>query len=174
MFVQLKMVLATDPAAAWRALRSPTVMRELYAPLLDIGAESTATRWGATSAEVPVRLAGLVPIGRQLIDLEYDEERRPGVKIMRDTGGPRSGPLALLRGWNHRMAISPADGHPGLTLLRDRLTFHGPAAAAYWYPLWAMWQWRGSRLRDMAPSWAFDPQLVPPDATDESDAATGS
>lgn len=168
MFVQLKMVLDTDPPAAWRALRSPTVMRELYAPLLDIGDDATATRWADTQSELPVRLAGLVPLGRQLVALEYDEQNSHGVKIMRDTGGARSGPLSLLRGWNHRMAVAPAPGEPGKTLLRDRLTFHGPAAAAYWYPLWAIWQWRASRLRDLAPGWAFDPELQNDDSEAQS------
>ncbi|PFG30521.1 hypothetical protein [Paramicrobacterium agarici] len=158
MYVQLKLVLDTDAAAAWRALRSPAVMRELYAPFIsvDTGAE---TMWGNTAREAPLSFAGLVPLGRQLIDLDYDETSHRGVKILRDTGAPTSGPLSALRGWNHRMAVSPAPGEPGRTLLRDRLSFHGPAAAAYWYPLWAIWQWRGSRLRDMAPSWAFDPEL---------------
>lgn len=159
MYVQLKLVLDTDPAAAWRALRSPAVMRELYAPFIAVDVDGDETLWQNTADEVPLSLAGLVPLGRQLIELDYDETSHAGVKILRDTGGPSTGPLSALRGWNHRMAVSPAPGHPGLTLLRDRLTFHGAAAAAYWYPLWMIWQWRGSRLRDMAPSWAYDPEL---------------
>ncbi|WP_437582649.1 hypothetical protein ACSAGD_10325 [Paramicrobacterium sp. CJ85] len=159
MFVQLKLVLDTDPAAAWRALRSPTVMRELYAPFVDVAVAKAGTRWTDAADEASLRLAGLVPLGRQLINLRYDETSRAGVKIMRDTGKPTSGPLSTLRSWNHRMAVSAAPDDPGRTLLRDRLTFHGAAAPALWYPLWAIWQWRGSRLRDMAPSWAYDPHL---------------
>ena len=26
-----------------------------------------------------------------------------------------------------------------------------------WYPTWAFWQWRGLRLRQLAPTWSFDP-----------------
>lgn len=181
MHVQLKLVLDTDPSAAWRALRSPTVMRELYAPLLSVGTGGE-TLWSNKVDEVPLSFAGVLPLGRQLITLEYDESSYAGVTILRDTGGPSTGPLSALRGWNHRMAISraPDSGKPGgrpagqpggqhedsglpeqplRTLLRDRLTFHGPAAGAFWYPLWAIWQWRGARLRSMAPNWAFDPEL---------------
>lgn len=191
MYVQLKLVLDTDPAAAWRALRSPTVMRELYAPLIDValpgahaqpsaalqrtdppipasqsdgagqatGSAVPATRWQRTREQAVLSLAGVVPLGRQLIDLEYDETRHNGVNILRDTGTPSTGPLSILRGWNHRMAISHAPEDAGRTLLRDRLSFRGPAAAASWYPLWAIWQWRGARLRTLAPTWAFDPEL---------------
>ncbi|WP_166996640.1 hypothetical protein [Paramicrobacterium fandaimingii] len=161
MYVQLKLVLDTDPSAAWRALRSPSVMRELYAPFLNVNAAraGSGTLWQNTADEIPLTLAGLVPLGRQLIELDYDETSHPGVKILRDTGSPLTGPLSALRGWNHRMAVSPTADDPGRTLFRDRLSFHGTAAGAYWYPLWVMWQWRGSRLRDMAPSWAFDPEL---------------
>ncbi|QPZ37568.1 hypothetical protein [Paramicrobacterium chengjingii] len=161
MYVQLKLVLDADPAAAWRALRSTSVMRELYAPFIGVNAGNTAskTHWQNTTDEIPLMLAGLVPLGRQLIELDYDETSHPGVKILRDTGSPASGPLSALRGWNHRMAVSATADDPGRTLFRDRLTFHGPAVGAYWYPLWVMWQWRGSRLRDMAPNWAFDPEL---------------
>jgi hypothetical protein len=27
--------------------------------------------------------------------------------------------------------------------------------------MWVFWQWRGARLRQLAPSWAFDPEPTP-------------
>lgn len=160
MHVQLRFVLDTPPDAAWRALRSPTVMRELYAPLLEVdGDGAPPALWGDARAELRLRGAGIVPLGSQLVDLRYDEERHPGVRVLRDVGSPVSGPLTALLGWSHRMAVSAVPGHASKTLYRDRLEFSGPAAPLFWYPLWAIWQWRGSRLRDLAPSWAFDPEL---------------
>ena len=35
-----------------------------------------------------------------------------------------------------------------------------------WYPTWAFWQWRGMRLRQLAPGWAYDPP-----GTADADAA---
>jgi hypothetical protein len=58
------------------------------------------------------------------------------------------------------MAVAPAPGDPGRTLWRDRLVIGGPAAAALWPVLWTVWQWRGARLRQLAPTWAHDPEAV--------------
>ena len=39
-------------------------------------------------------------------------------------------------------------------LLRDRLVFHaGPLGPLLWPGLWLVWQWRGLRMRALAPSW---------------------
>ena len=66
------------------------------------------------------------------------------------------------------MAVAPAPGQEGKTLYRDRLDFGGPAAAALWMPMWTMWQWRGIRLAQMAPNWAFEP--VQPSEAEPADA----
>ena len=60
--------------------------------------------------------------------------------------------------WDHQMAVSPAPGDASKTLWRDRLVIGGGAAPALWPVLWATWQWRGARLRALAPTWAHDPE----------------
>jgi hypothetical protein len=46
----------------------------------------------------------------------------------------------------------------GRTLYRDQLLAHaGALDLVAWYPTWAFWQWRGMRLRQLAPGWSYDP-----------------
>lgn len=162
MRILLKIVLDCDADAAWRALHSPRAVAELYGPLVDLapmaaGGLPTSLDPGA---DVPVRLTlgGMVPLGAQLIHVSERrvEDGDGPVRILRDSGIPLTGPLASLDVWDHQMAISPAPGDPARTLWRDRLVIGGPAAAALWPVLWSVWQWRGVRLRRLAPTWAHD------------------
>ena len=175
-----KLVLDCDADAAWRALHSPRALAELYAPLM--GMEPLASEGMPTSlepgADVPVQLSALgMPIGRQLIHVSdrYVEERSADapdgdtVRILRDSGIPLTGPLSVLDVWDHQMAVSPAPGDPGRTLWRERLVIGGLAAPVLWPVLWTTWQWRAARLRQVAPTWAFDPV---PAADADSDSAS--
>lgn len=164
MRILLKLTLDCDADAAWRALHSPRAVAELYGPL--VGLAPMAAEGLPSSlepgADVPVRmrLGGAVPLGAQLIhvsDRTVEEARGP-VRILRDSGIPLTGPLASLDVWDHQMAVAPAPGDPGRTLWRDRLVIGGPTAAALWPVLWTVWQWRGVRLRQLAPTWAHDPE----------------
>lgn len=162
----LKLVLDCDADAAWRALRSPTVLRELYSPLISLeslDATGFPTTWEPGDHRVMMEAAGAVPLGKQIIRLSFIE-RPDGVRILRDSGEPVSGPLSKLAGWDHQMAVSRLPGDPSKTLYRDRLVIKGSIAPLYWYPLWATWQWRGARIAALAPTWAFDPPL-PEDET---------
>ena len=40
----------------------------------------------------------------------------------------------------------------------QNIVIGGGAAPALWPVLWATWQWRGARLRALAPTWAHDPE----------------
>ena len=119
---------------------------------------------------VQLSLAGVVPMGRQLIHVSerVTRGRERAVRIFRDSGIPLTGPLASLDVWDHQMAISPAPGDPSRTLWRDRLVIGGPTAAALWPVLWAIWQWRAARIRALAPTWAHDPEF----AADAEDGLT--
>jgi hypothetical protein len=161
MRILLKFVIDCDADAAWRALHSPRAVAELYGPLVTLNPLAqlpTSWRTGDDGA-VALSLGGVVPLGRQLIDVSDLEREHHGqrVRILRDTGIPLSGPLAALDVWDHQMAVSPADGDPARTLWRDRLMIGGAAAPALWPALWATWQWRGARIRALAPSWAHAP-----------------
>ncbi|GEP47033.1 hypothetical protein MSA03_05410 [Microbacterium saccharophilum] len=173
MRILLKLVLDCDADAAWRALHSPRAVAELYAPLLGMQPlEAHPATSMTVGADVPVQLtfAGAIPVGRQLIHVSerYTEDARGPVRILRDSGIPLTGPLAALDVWDHQMAVSPAPGDPTKTLWRDRLVVGGAAALPLWPVLWATWQWRGARLRQVAPSWAHDPE---PAAHGDGDAA---
>ena len=163
MRIMLKLVLDCDADAAWRALHSPRAVAELYGPLIDL-APMEATGMPTTlesGADVPVRMrVGSLPLGDQLIHVSerHVQDARGAVRILRDSGIPLTGPLAALDVWDHQMAVSPAPGDPIRTLWRERLVIGGAAAPALWPVLWATWQWRGARLRALAPTWAHDPE----------------
>ncbi len=163
----LKERLETRPEAAWRALRSPTVMREVagpwlgYASLEDGGFPSV---WEAGRHPVQLLAAGVVPVGAQEIGISLDTETHRGVRIVRDEGSGLSGAPGMFRSWYHRMAVAPHPDDPAATLYRDRLVFDaGAATPAIWPGMWALWQWRGAQIRRLAPS--FDE--LPPQPEDE-------
>ncbi|MFL0411307.1 hypothetical protein ACH0AH_09025 [Microbacterium paludicola] len=163
-----KLVLEVDPDAAWRALHSPAALAELYGPLLRVesmASEGLPTRW-TDGADAPVRYSSFrMGLGAHLISVHdrTTTDSRGEVRILRDCGIPLTGPLASLDVWDHQMAVAPAPGDPTRTLWRERLVIGGLAAPALWGPLWAMWQWRGARLKRLAPTWAFDPAPADPD-----------
>jgi hypothetical protein len=175
MRIMLKLVVDCDADAAWRALHSPRAVAELYGPFLDLEpleAKGLPTTW-QPGDDIAVQLSalGVIPMGRQLIHSSdrFVEESSGQVRILRDSGIPLTGPLASLDVWDHQMAISPAPGDPSKTLWRDRLVIGGPTALALWPVLWTIWQWRGARIRALAPTWAYDPE--PAGAEDAESAA---
>ena len=139
MRVLSKFTIDCDADAAWRALHSPRVLAEVYGPFLDMQPlEAIPTQWEhGQNAAVGLSVAGLIPVGRQLISIT-DAEREVGgvrVRIIRDSGMPLTGPLAVLDVWDHQMAVSPLPD--GRTLWRERLVIGGAAAPALWPGLWA-------------------------------------
>lgn len=155
----LKHVLDIDADAAWRALQSPAVFREVMSPFLTAASLDQGgfpTTWGLGSHDIAMDALGIVPVGAQEIDLSYRRvPSMPDVRILRDNGAPLSGALRLITSWDHRMAVAPLPD--GRTLFRDRLIFDaGLASAAVWPSMWAFWQWRGMRIRSLAPSWRYD------------------
>jgi len=153
--VQLKLLLECPVDAAADALRDPAVMRAVATPLLRYRSEEPGGfphRWSGEPHPVSAAALGVLPLGRTHVHLDWHE--RDGAWIQRDTGRGVSGTFALLR-ISHRMAVSPAAD--GRTLLRDRLQFTagpgGVLSPLLWAGLWATWQWRGHRMRRLAPTW---------------------
>lgn len=171
MRIMLKLVIDCDPDAAWRALHSPTAVAELYGPLLAMEPLVDAPPTFGPGTDLPVQLSvgGIVPTGRQLISVSEREttDSHGPVRIFRDSGIPLTGPLSALDVWDHQMAVSAAPDAAGKTLWRDRLVIGGAAAPALWPVLWSAWQWRGARIRALAPTWAHDPE--PAVADDHAD-----
>lgn len=161
MRVLLKQTLNCTPDAAWRAMRSPAVLAEVYSPLMELDSLQRGgfpTIW--SEGEHPVYLygCGLVPMGTQTIDLAF---RRvpdfPRVRMLRDSGHPTSGILSLITRWEHKIAISDGMASDDTCLYRDQLVFSaGAATPLVWPVLWLMWQWRGLKLKRLASTWSLD------------------
>ncbi|AXH36773.1 hypothetical protein DVJ78_16345 [Humibacter sp. BT305] len=160
MRVLLKLILDCDPDAAWRAIRSPAVFREVSSPLLDIeslAADGFPTVWEPGQHPVEIRGGGIVPLGKQIIRLSVQTRQHGDVRILHDSGQPVTGALTAVKLWDHRMAVAPDPKGTGKTLYRDQLTIGaGLLTPAVWYSLWAFWQWRGHKLKELAPTWAYD------------------
>ena len=115
MRVQLKLVLDASPDAVWAALRSPSVLAEVAHPFFSFEPLSPRGLPQRLDARVRIRsrarvLWGSIPVGEQVIDIRFRE--RGDVRIVEDDGGPVSGPLAVVTGWRHRMAVAAAPGRP--------------------------------------------------------------
>ncbi|KQW08103.1 hypothetical protein ASC66_03945 [Leifsonia sp. Root4] len=168
MIVMLKVVLDCDPDAAWHALRSPAALREVVSPWLDFAsleAGGFPAQWPEGEHLMTTLALRTIAVGTSAVDVSYPGGLPDGVRMLRDTGGMRSGPGAIIRSWDHRMAVSPDPAGSGGTLYRDRLRFGGPLAAASWYPVWLFWQWRAARLRQLAPTWSAEGAATAPPAT---------
>ena len=173
MRVLLKEILDCTPDAAWHAIHSPAVFREVSSPFLAVESlepDGFPTRWEPGEHPATFTALGLVPMGTQIIRLHNETHRPDGVRILHDTGRGVSGALTAVTYWNHRMAIAPDPAGTGKTLYRDQLTFRGrPATIALWPSFWAFWQLRMLKLSRLAPTWQHDvgiddPNFVPPAA----------
>jgi hypothetical protein len=164
MRVLLKLVLDCEPDAAWQALRSPAVFRQVSAPLMVFtsldpgGFEET---WSEGEHRVAAKAFGLVPAGEQIIAIRTEErldhvhgkhENPPLVRIVHDTGRGLGWPLTLTKHWHHRMAVSAQPG--GRTLYRDQLEFEaGALTPLLWVAYWGFWQWRAAAIKRLARDW---------------------
>ncbi len=149
MRILLALELPAEPDAVLEALRDPQVMRDAARPVLDYRSLEPGgfpERWEGGPHRVQLLALGLVPIGEQTIDLDWPETGRDGVRMQRDRGHGLRGLLRV----DHRMAVSPG---PIGTSYRDRLEITGPVGALLWLPLWAVWRWRGLRIRSLAWHW---------------------
>lgn len=157
MRVTLNFEIDCDVESAWQAIHSPEVAAQLYGPFLQMQPHTgLPERWeSGLEATVSMRAFGIISAGTQLIRIDDREITHDGttVKIMRDSGRPLTGPLALLRSWDHQMAVSAVPGHPERTRWRDRLVFTGVVAPAFWPALWVAWNLRAIRIRQLAPTW---------------------
>jgi hypothetical protein len=164
MTVMLKERLDCHPDAVWRALQSPTVMREVAGPWLGYTSLEDGgfpSRWEPGAHPVQLLAAGRVPVGGQEIAISFDTTTHTGVRMVRDAGHGTTGAPTVFRSWYHRMAVAPHPDDPGATLYRDRLEFDaGALTPALWPGVWSLWQWRGARLRQLAPTFDELPPAV--------------
>ena len=175
MRVLLKLVLDCEPDAAWRAIRSPSVLNAVSAPLTtfeSLEPYGFPVLWPEGDHPVRMRSAGGITIGDQVIGISFPEVGSPGsgtrapagsgsgsnspsgsgVRLVRDTGRGLSGPLALVTRWEHTMSVADAPG--GRTLYRDQLVVEaGHLTPLLWPAYWAFWQWRAFGIKRLAPTW---------------------
>ncbi|GAA2241493.1 hypothetical protein N1031_12120 [Herbiconiux moechotypicola] len=161
MRVLLKLILDCDPDAAWRAIRSPAVFREVSSPLVEIeslSVEGFPTVWEPGVHPVELRGGGVLPIGQQVIRLTFETAEQGSTRILHDSGAGLRGAVSGIKLWDHKMAVAPDPAGTGKTLYRDQLVIGAGLLTPFaWYGLWAFWQWRGRRLQQLAPTWAYDP-----------------
>ncbi|MFB2554653.1 hypothetical protein [Herbiconiux liangxiaofengii] len=175
MRVLLKLVLDCDPDAAWRAIRSPAVFREVSSPLMQVeslAADGFPTVWETGQHPVTMRAGGIIPMGKQIIRLNFETRQHGDVRIVHDSGQGVTGAVSTITLWDHQMAISPDPAGTGKTLYRDQLTIGAGLLTPFaWYSLWAFWQVRGRKLQKLAPTWAYDLPRTDEDAADADAAA---
>ena len=89
MRILLKFVIDCDPDAAWRALHSPRAVAELYGPLLSVDGLTEMPTSFESGDDVPVQMsvAGVVPVGRQLISVA--DRETSDIEISVDFGSNR-------------------------------------------------------------------------------------
>ena len=148
MRVQLSFAVPCDADRAWSIITSPEAAARAYAPLMAMIADTELPEHWRHGDETVVQLRGIgvLPLGRQRIAIRT--RRRGATRILEDAGGPLTGPLAIVRSWRHRMAVTPLPS--GGTLYRDRLDVTaGIATPLVWFALWIVWQARGIRIRRM-------------------------
>lgn len=154
MRILLKLELDCNVDDAWRAIRSPAVLDKVSAPFTSFTSlepDGFPELWEGGDHHVLVCAFGVADVGTQNIGITFPR-RSDGVRVMRDSGPPLSGPLALITRWQHQLAVSPLPD--GRTLYRDQLSFSaGLATPLVWPALWAFWQWRAAGLRRLAVTW---------------------
>lgn len=154
MRIRVETALECSADAAWDAAHRPAIAARLYAPVMRMLPVQGALPERFSSGDrvrVSLRLAGVLPMGSQLIAIEDLAPDGAGARTMRDAGRPLSGPLSLLRSWNHEMTVV---GSPrGNALWRDELQITGAFAVVAGPVLWVMWHWRVAKLRRLSRGW---------------------
>lgn len=155
MNIFLRLTLDCTPDAAWRAIAKPDVFREVSSPLMRITSKKPSVFPDVWTGDAPhtvnLYMFGIIPMGTQSIDVHFTE-RPGGVRMMIDSGKPLSGPMTIIKNWDHRMAVSAAPGNK--TLFRDRLVVRaGLLTPIVWLGLSIFWQFRGAKLTRSAKKW---------------------
>lgn len=155
--INLSFGVACSPLAAWRALHSTRAAGQVYGPALQFSVHGAAggTLVAGRTYIAQMRLLGRLPLGTQRIAVGDSIEPTGGepIRTFHDSGSPLSGPLALLKHWDHRMTILPVAGRPQRCLWVERVEFAGALAPVLWPALALIWQMRRRRIQRLAPSW---------------------
>lgn len=143
--------------SAWRALHDPVTIASVYGSLLRLTPDETPPAQLTTGTRMVVALnaLGILPLGRQAIVVTDSQVDRGDIEVrtMHDRGGPVTGPLALLRGWHHRMSVSSIPGSETSASWSDTLEVGGPFAWLFWPALYGTWKMRETRIKRLSRTW---------------------
>lgn len=151
------MTIDCEPDLAWRSLHDPAVAARLYAPALEMrpaaGTRLPERFRSGSRTDVALLAFGILPLGTQRIAIEdlSPTEAAPGARTMRDAGRPLTGPLALLRSWNHEISVYAT--RTGTAIWHEELTIGGLFAPIGYLVLAPMWRVRAMKLRGLAKGW---------------------
>jgi SAM-dependent methyltransferase len=148
MKVSVRTSLPCSIDAAWEALHTPGIFRQVSAPFTTFRTEpgedlperfSTGTDYPVTGMAM-----GLIPIGRQTIYLT-DHVSDWAHRSVVDSGRGESGALAALRNWRHQMSLTARED--GRVDFSDQLTASAGLLTPFaWVGLQLFWWWRKFRL----------------------------
>jgi len=104
--VELTTRLDAEPDKVWHHVLTPRPLDHVASPMVKFRYVTPINRsatWPSGKHIVRMQLFGLIPLGRQVIDIEYPPHEGD-VRKVRDNGyGP------MVRRWDHQIAIAP---HP--------------------------------------------------------------
>lgn len=129
---EMTTTLAAPIDDVWDALQRPSTLAYVARGWLSfrpLDPPELPERWPRDGGSflVRVRAFGIVPMGTQVIAVEYPDARAPE-RVVRDNG---RGTIA--RVWDHHAVLSPVS--PGMTRYTDRLTIE----AGWLTPLVTIW-----------------------------------
>jgi ligand-binding SRPBCC domain-containing protein len=146
MRVRVATVLQAPMEAVWAALQTPSLLQHVAAPLLvfrPVGGNPFPTVFPDGRLQVAMRAFGVIPLGRQWIDVSRpkvtDTERQ-----IRDNG---SG--SLVARWDHLITIRPLS--PVTTDYEDAVEIEaGLLTPLVWAYAQVFYRWRQHRWRALA------------------------
>lgn len=157
MRVRLKFRIRCSPDAAWEALHSAQSAGQVYGPLLTMRPQIPLPGGRfEPGRDIVMRVLAFdrFPVGRQRLYIRHSiVDRTPPARRFHDTGGALSGPLALLKPWDHQMTIVPVPGDPNQSVWLDQVKFGGVFAPVLWPVVALAWYVRKFRVQHLAPEW---------------------
>lgn len=150
--IEITSHLPIPPALAWEQVQSPQLLQHIAAPLLTFHPRDGdfPQTWSPGEYRAGLRLFGLLPVGEQVIGIEYPPSGAPdGGHVLRDNG--RGG---LVTRWDHLMLIAPENGGTRYTdrveIEAGMVTGLAAAFAGYFYRH-RQRRWRQLIARDFQP-----------------------
>lgn len=165
--IRVEVELQCTATVAWAAVHDPLIAAKIYEPIIYMRSRNQLLMpvkfESGSSTDIRLKFFNLINIGSQRIIIKdiVDRQDASFVKTMRDSGGPLSGPLILLKDWNHEMTIISVDGRgknvgecePARTVWKDQLKISGFFAPVFWLILKPAWHLRAKKIKKISLDW---------------------